>query len=254
MSNAIPILMYHLVAQPPPVGTPWRSMYVTPDAFHNQMMMLKRLGYACLSIGQLVPYLKGEKSGRVIGLTFDDGFESNLLEALPVLKEAGFTATCYVVSSLVGKTNEWDHASGAASARLMTLEQLSTWKEAGMEIGAHSVSHQNLKFLDSEQCRDEIKMPELLGACHHFCYPYGSYSHEHMNMVMASGYLTATTTVETVFEHGKFDLLELPRIGIYVDDTIAAFLLKVVTPYLRTKHLLKNHLKRLIRRSKTSPP
>jgi len=40
--------------------------------------MLKTLGYQGLSMSGLEPYLRGEKSGKVVGITLDDGFVNNL--------------------------------------------------------------------------------------------------------------------------------------------------------------------------------
>ncbi len=69
-------------------------------------------------------HLRGEKTGKVVGITFDDGYLNNLTNALPVLQKHGFTSTCYVVDGLLGKTNVWDESIGIAQTPLMTVEQL----------------------------------------------------------------------------------------------------------------------------------
>lgn len=104
----IPILMYHQIDVPPPSGTPLRGLVVSPGSFDRQMLLLKLLGYRGLSMRDLEPYLKGEKKGKVVGITFDDGYQNNLHNALPILKKFGFTATCYAVSGMIGGTNSWD--------------------------------------------------------------------------------------------------------------------------------------------------
>jgi peptidoglycan/xylan/chitin deacetylase (PgdA/CDA1 family) len=48
------------------------------------------------------------KQGKVVGITFDDGYLENLDNALPILRVNGFTATCYAVSSMIGGTKLWD--------------------------------------------------------------------------------------------------------------------------------------------------
>ena len=68
----IPILMYHQIDVPPPRGTPLRGLVVSPGAFARQMWLLKALGYQGLSMRELEPYLKGERQGRVVGITFDE--------------------------------------------------------------------------------------------------------------------------------------------------------------------------------------
>ncbi len=88
------ILTYHQIDLAPPPPAAFRSLYVAPDSFARQMRWLKRLGYRGLSMRDLMPYLRGEKVGKVVGLTFDDGYCNNLHHALPVLQDCGFTATC----------------------------------------------------------------------------------------------------------------------------------------------------------------
>jgi len=80
----IPILMYHQIDEPPPRGAPLRGLVVSPSSFSRQMMLLRLLGYKGLSMTALEPYLTGEKSGKVVGLTFDDGYQNNVRHALPV--------------------------------------------------------------------------------------------------------------------------------------------------------------------------
>ena len=74
--NAFPILMYHSIADMPR-GTIMRSLHVQTNRFNFQMRLLKIFGYRGVSMTELKPYLTGEKSGKVIGLTFDDGYNNN---------------------------------------------------------------------------------------------------------------------------------------------------------------------------------
>ncbi|MEN9670911.1 MAG: hypothetical protein RL018_1188, partial [Pseudomonadota bacterium] len=91
--RSIPILVYHQIAEAPKKGAPFRGLYVSPAAFARQMGWLKFLGYQGLSMTDLQPYLKGEKTGKVVGITFDDGYLNNLTLALPVLQKHGFSST-----------------------------------------------------------------------------------------------------------------------------------------------------------------
>ena len=54
------------------------------------MQLLKWMGYTGLSMRNLEPYLCGERQGKVVGITFDDGYQNNLQYALPTLKKMGF--------------------------------------------------------------------------------------------------------------------------------------------------------------------
>jgi len=99
----IPILTYHQIAQAPARGAPMRSLYVSPSAFSLQMRTLSLLGFQGLSMTSLMPYLRGEITGKVVGITFDDGYVNNLENAAEILKKFNFSSTCYVVSELLGK-------------------------------------------------------------------------------------------------------------------------------------------------------
>lgn len=89
----IPILMYHQIGEPAPRGTPYRGLTVHPASFRRQMTWLRRFGYRGLSMRDLMPYVRGERSGKVFGITFDDGYRNVHRNAMPVLGELGFTAT-----------------------------------------------------------------------------------------------------------------------------------------------------------------
>ena len=155
-SSPIPILTYHQVDAPPRASAPYRSLIVSPAAFARQMAALKFLGYTGLCMSALQPYLRGEKHGKVVGITLDDGYLNNLEHALPALQRCGFSATCYVVSNQLGGSNVWDHAIGIAPKPLMTAAQLREWIAGGQEVGAHTHNHVRLPELAPAVAREEI--------------------------------------------------------------------------------------------------
>ena len=108
----IPILMYHQIAVPPPKGTRLRGSTVHPIRFARQMQWLKRLGYTGLSLAELEPYVLGQKTGRVVGITFDDGYQNVYDNALPVLKKLGFSSTNFIVSGEIAGQNTWAQRAG----------------------------------------------------------------------------------------------------------------------------------------------
>lgn len=196
----IPILMYHQIDVPPPRGIRLRGLVVHPRSFAWQMALLRLLGFKGLSMRDLEPYLAGTKTGRVVGLTFDDGYQNNLLHALPVLKRHGFTATCYGVSAMMGGANVWDRDQGIAQKPLMTQDDWQQWVAAGMDVGSHTCNHVDLTAVPTALAEQEIRESKLaleaaLGCeVRHFCYPYGRYAPDHPALVQTSGYATATTT------------------------------------------------------------
>lgn len=232
----IPILTYHQIADAPPKGTPHRSLVVAPEDFARQMAMLSVLGYRGLSMTDLQPYLRGERVGKVVGITLDDGYLNNLTYAAPVLQRYGFSATCYVVSRLIGKSNIWDRESGIPESALMNAVQLKQWIARGQEVGAHTRHHAHLLQLDAYIAKEEITgckadLEELLDApVQHFCYPYGEYAPEHVAMVRAAGYATATTTQRSRCQYQE-EGMQLPRVPIARRTTRLTLLLKILTAY-----------------------
>lgn len=239
---SIPILTYHHTEQAPPKGFAMRSLWVTPSSFSTQMRWLSRLGYRGLSMSELVPYLRGEKKGKVVGITLDDGYQSNVSHALPILKQHGFSATCYVVSGRLGQHNEWDAALGMAKATLMDVDEMRTWVDAGMEVGSHTCSHADLNQLSLAEARHELLQSKsdlenlLQKPVTQFCYPYGHFSPEHEALVSQAGYEAATTT-----HRGRAcatdRMTALPRVPVVRSTYAVQFLLKVLTHYEDSKRL-----------------
>src|SRR5262245_41021375 len=98
-------LMYHEVERPgwPTCRRePGYLRYVIPEAsFLAQLDHLREHGFQGLSVGTA---LAGRPAAqRAVALTFDDGCETDLLVAAPLLCERGFGATFYVVAGFVGK-------------------------------------------------------------------------------------------------------------------------------------------------------
>jgi peptidoglycan/xylan/chitin deacetylase (PgdA/CDA1 family) len=236
MTTRIPILMYHQIDAPPPRGTPMRGLVVAPRDFAWQMQMLRLLGFRGLAIGDLLPYLRRERAGKVAGITLDDGYRNNLQHALPALQRFNFTATCYAVSGLVGKTNFWDASTGVPETPLMTIEELREWSRAGMEVGAHTRTHADLTSLSRRGAREEIEgsrkeLESALGVpVLHFCYPYGRFDTAISDLVREAGFDSAVTTNRGRAIAGH-DLFDLPRVPVARSTHAGQFWQKLFTAY-----------------------
>ena len=213
-----------------------RGLTVTPASFARQMGLLRLLGYRGVSMAGLEPYLRGERNGKVVGITFDDGYRNNLEHALPVLQRHGFSATCYAVSSPHEGRNAWDESLGVPQKPLLKPDEMRTWVQAGMDLGAHTRHHADLSTLNHAQAFDEIagckqELQDITGQeVRHFCYPYGRYTPEHVELVQAAGYVTATTT-----RRGRAipqdSLLELPRVMVAHSNHLLLFWAKALHTY-----------------------
>jgi peptidoglycan/xylan/chitin deacetylase (PgdA/CDA1 family) len=231
----IPILMYHSIASIPK-DTVMRSLHVPPKRFKFQMWMLKKLGYKGLSIKELKPYLDGDKKGKVVGITFDDGYQNNLTNAAKVLIQFNFTATCYIVSDRIGESNLWDLHNNITQRPLMTEDDIQEWISLGMDIGAHSLTHTDLTKISEKQaqieivdCKKSLEKKFKLRV-DDFCYPFGYYDDQVCKIVKEAGYSSATTMLRGNVK-SKTNRFLLPRIPITHHTMPHLFLIKILTKY-----------------------
>ena len=231
----IPILVYHsieLVTK----STVMRSLYVPPRRFNFQMRMLKILGYKGLSMKKLKPYLDGKKFGKVVGITFDDGYRNNLTNAAPILKKYGFSATCYLVTQRIGSSNKWDLDKGITKLPLMTHSEIQEWLDFGMDIGSHTQTHADLTRVSKEKAEKEIKKcksdleNKFNISIDDFCYPFGRFNESIYNLTKNAGYKTATTMMRgrANLESNQF---KLQRIPITFHTLPHLFFTKILTNY-----------------------
>lgn len=231
----IPILMYHNIGTPPE-GARLRGLYVRSKSFARQMRLLRLLGFQGLSMAAAMPYLRGDKQGRVAVITLDDGYLDTYDNALPALRANGFSATCYFVSDRLGQSNDWDAAALKVDKPLMSTAQMLAWHAAGMEVGAHSRTHPRLTGCSDEQLQRELagskaELEALISApVTQFCYPYGDYDARVANAAKQAGYQAATTTARGRACPGD-DLMQLRRVLVTGSNMLHLFTLKVLTAY-----------------------
>ncbi len=230
--------MYHSIAcVPQGVNVKLRGLYVTPRRFAQQMTLLRLFGYQGLSMAAAMPYLRGERQGRIVVITFDDGYRDNLENALPTLQGHGFSATCYVVSDAIGGYNHWDSDVGSCPRKLlMDVADLRAWQKAGMEVGAHSRHHRKLPGCDNRELHDEVngsrhQIEDLLGGgVTQFCYPYGVAGAREIDAVREAGFTAAVTTYRGRARPGM-SIYSLPRVTVSGNHSLHKLPLQLLTPY-----------------------
>ncbi|MBW2664387.1 MAG: polysaccharide deacetylase family protein [Deltaproteobacteria bacterium] len=228
----IPILMYHMVRE---TDDPKEKRYCChPDAFKQQMAYLKRAGYQVIGLDDLTNSIKNGTTlpQKSIAITFDDGFDDNYENAFPVLKKYGFPATVFVVSRLVGRTNEWMQEEGFPVRKLLGWEELKDMSENGITISSHTTTHASLTDMDTESARHEIsnsksELENALGrAVYFFAYPYGRFNEQVEKLVVEAGYLGACST-RSGFNSEHANPFALRRLEIYGTDTLWNFMWKL---------------------------
>jgi peptidoglycan/xylan/chitin deacetylase (PgdA/CDA1 family) len=233
--SSIPILCYHNVGSAP-ARSQYKLLYVTPERLARQLWIMRRLGLRAVSLGEALPQLRSSTRSNLVILTFDDGYVDTVAEALPILQQYRCTATCYLISDLIGMHNRWDCELLQEKKALMTRRQADQWLAAGMEIGSHSCSHPRLHTLHAEAAQSEIAssraaLRALFGiAIDHFAYPFGGITDATVAQVKRAGYTTAVGLATGVVGRGK-DLYRLPRILVNGEHGLARLLLRVTRSY-----------------------
>jgi peptidoglycan/xylan/chitin deacetylase (PgdA/CDA1 family) len=108
---------------------------VRASDFRTQMESVKSSGRLGLSVSEALA--KPELPAVVV--TFDDGCETDLIHAAPLLRELGFNATFYVTVGFLDRRG------------YLSRTQLRELSDLGCEIGSHSMTHPYLCDLDQEQ-------------------------------------------------------------------------------------------------------
>ncbi len=181
-------LMYHEIEMPSRricQQEPGYARYVVAEfEFRAQMQYLKKEGWSGLSVAEALSF----PSGRCVTITFDDGCETDLLAAAPILRDAGFNATFFVTSGKVGTPG------------YLSPDQLKELYSLGFEIGCHSMTHPYLTELDEAGLRREIceaksQLEQITGSpVEHFSCPGGRYDQRVVEFARKAGYRTLSTS------------------------------------------------------------
>ena len=206
-------LMYHELALPgralchPEPG--YTRYAVTVSEFGNQMEKLARDGWRGKNVSQAI---QSFDDGSVC-ITFDDGSETDLLCAAPLLQKAAFGATFYITAGFLGKSG---YLSESQLRRLSTL---------GFEIGCHSQTHPYLTDINSCRLHEETKgakerLEQIIGVpVDHFSCPGGRWNQRVVEAVKAAGFHTMATS-RTGMNFAGTDRFALARIAVQESTTV----------------------------------
>lgn len=204
----IPILMYHYVRYVDPGLDPLGfGLSVTPEQLGAQLGWLRAAGYEAVRMDAAAACIRGEGPcpARAVVLTFDDGYMDAYSAALPLLQQHGYVATFYIVTGFVGQPG------------YMGWNEIRALRDAGMEIGAHSVTHPDLTSLGLDELRAQVAQSgatiaaEIGAPVVSFCYPGGRFNDTVAAVAGESGYTSATTTIADGPQDNPYTL---PRLRI----------------------------------------
>ncbi len=191
-TDAIPILMYHVIAAPPP-GAPFPGLYVEPAEFAEQMHALQRAGWHAVTLDQAEAYWRAGVplgAGKPIVVSFDNGYQSQYTRALPVLRRLGWVG------------NENIQLTGLPPAQGgLGPQEVRGLLSAGWELDTQGMSHASLISLNTAELRYQVAEARKLLQRRYgipvnwFCYPSGLYDPTVEAAVKAAGYIGSTTVV-----------------------------------------------------------
>lgn len=180
--------------------------------FREQISWLKQQQIKGVSVEQAT----AAKFAEGVVITFDDGCETDLITAAPILQDAGFGATFYITLGFLGRPG------------YMTPDQLRQLSNQGFDIGCHSWTHPYLSDLSRHQLQHEIgaakiELEQLIGRpVHHFSCPGGRWSSLAAEVAKEAGYRTVASSRIGV-NGASTDRFNLARIVIMRNTSLAQF-------------------------------
>jgi peptidoglycan/xylan/chitin deacetylase (PgdA/CDA1 family) len=223
----LPILMYHRVGPSKSDVVP--ALTVSPDDFAEQVDWLARHSYSPITTSQL--FEPRALPTKPVLITFDDGYADIARYALPILLQYGFTAVSYIVTGLIGETNEWDRRAGWGELQLLTRQQITEWAAKGFEFGSHTRNHPDLRIISPSELEEEVfgsaaDLQSILGtAPESFAYPFG-YFNLTVRDCVARAYRTSVTVSESICSD-QDDPYLMPRIMIWPSEGLSTFARRV---------------------------
>ena len=190
------ILMYHAIAQR---GERPSRFVISAARFRRQLAWLRLRRHPVLTLDEYVEYRERNQlpPARSVAITFDDGYVDNADLGLPMLRRRDMPATFFLVTGALGGVNGWDDGGPLRGRRLLSWKGVRAMHEAGMAVGAHTVSHPQLTELDPDAAEREMvdsraQLERELGSpVRHFAYPHGKSSPELARRVRRAGFATA---------------------------------------------------------------
>ena len=206
-SAGIVFLMYHELGLPGRQtchSEPGYVRYVVPASdFQQQMERLASEGWRGRNVTQTIDSF----SEKTVCITFDDGCETDLISAAPVLSKLGFAATSYITVEYLGKRGYMSHS------------QVRELHAAGFEIGCHSLTHPYLTDIDDPRLREETqvakdKLQQIAGVrVDHYSCPGGRWDRRVTQAVKQAGFRTMATS-RTGVNFSTTDPFALDRVAI----------------------------------------
>ncbi|HEX4600406.1 MAG TPA: polysaccharide deacetylase family protein [Gemmatimonadales bacterium] len=190
------MLCYHRIGGPRELGV----TRVARSVFERQMRSLARAGWRTETLAEFSaaardPAGAARRARPAFLLTFDDGYASLAEHAYPVLADLGFTATTFLITDYVGRSNTWDMRYTWRRLPHLDWPVIERWHARGFEFASHTASHARLTWVDDARAADELgrsraTLTTRLGpaASRAVAYPFGAADQRVARLARAAGY------------------------------------------------------------------
>ncbi|WP_211745968.1 polysaccharide deacetylase family protein [Paenibacillus sp. Marseille-Q4541] len=231
-AKQVPVLMYHYLVPKSLNKEPGNKSVMNTEDFEEGMDYLHREGYYTPTLQELEQYVKGEISlpKKSVVITFDDGYENNLVYAYPILKKYNFKAAVFVIGSKVNESNEPFDPSRKS---FLTKAQMEESKDV-FEFHSHTYNLHYKGFakcgseyaagLDTKLLKQDMKQMKELGIdTPYFAYPYGNKSTQMMYYLHEEGYRMAFSVRQGFVKPGD-NLMKLNRLTVTTGTDLSVLL------------------------------
>jgi peptidoglycan/xylan/chitin deacetylase (PgdA/CDA1 family) len=221
--------------------------------FAKQMEMLRKQAKI---VHADIPELP-EAGGHYAAITFDDGYDDIVDNALPELARHNMPSTVFIITGLLGQKRDWEHRGGedTSDVCLMSPERLRQLPADLVHIGSHTMSHAFLPKMEATKLREELAgsrgmLEKLLDRkINTFALPYGAYNDIVLRICREAGYERVFTGLP-VFAIATPEEFLTGRAVVTLSDWPIEFRLKAAGAYrwLPWAYSLKRRIKSALRR------
>ncbi len=194
------------------------STNIPLSTFESHLQYLKNNNYTVLTLGEALHRLGSSSHSipsKTAVITIDDGYQSVLTGAVPLLKKYNYRATLFICTSYVG------------NGGYLSWEELRHLQKQGFEIGNHSHSHthflnkagtERATIFEKDLEQAERLFQEKLGQTPDlYAYPYGEYDSTLVKVLKEKGYEGAAAQKSGVIypRVSRYILPRFPMTGYY---------------------------------------
>jgi peptidoglycan/xylan/chitin deacetylase (PgdA/CDA1 family) len=218
-------------------------------SFERQMSLLKN-NFKVLK-SDYFGKLQSDKKYSII--TFDDGFENIIYNAVPVLEKNNLPFTIFFISNYFGKIANWEFPENHRDMKqkIMSVEQMKNLPMHLLTIGSHTANHKKLVELSQSELISELEISKRTlenltnRRVEIISFPNGEYNLEVINKSFEVGYKRVFTIDPKLSLQEESEKVS-GRIWVNGNDWYIEFWLKVNGAYnwLNTISKLKRRILR----------